>query len=301
MKSLLKYKIVANLNLIRFQKCYFARNSHKLNSKTVDSSPLKKNISKGKNKNKNKINNLNNPVDEQIDQNNSNDNKLKELLSIKSKKLGEPDLNSFILKEKVIGNNVVLLENHKYNLNKAMREINITKNDIKIAKKGKFLNPIQHKFRNSKNYKRILELIRIKKLNFKSKSTPIPYSPKLGPYEVLVTKNINNKNYHWCSCGLSKKQPFCDRSHQGSKFKPLNFQLAENTKSMLLCGCKLSTSVPFCDGVTCVKLAKKDQNKIEDKLKTIKFKSSEQECCKKSNSNTKNHSNTNTNTNTISH
>lgn len=291
MKSLLKYKIVANLDLIRFQKYYFARNGYKSNSKTTDSSSLKKNNFKGKTNSNNPNNTIDIQKDQndqnvQNDQNNSNDNILKDLLSIKSRKLGEPDLNKFILKEKVIGNNVVLLENHKYNLNKAMREINITNSDIKIAKKGKFLNPIQHKFRYSKDYKRILELIRAKKMNFKTKSIPIPYSPKLGPYEVLVTKNINNKNYHWCSCGLSKKQPFCDRSHQGSKFKPLNFQLAENTKSMLLCGCKLSTSVPFCDGVTCVKLAKKDQNKLEDKLKNIKFKSSEKECCKKSNTNT---------------
>ena len=29
------------------------------------------------------------------------------------------------------------------------------------------------------------------------------------------------KNYAWCSCGLSKKQPFCDNSHKGSEFKPV--------------------------------------------------------------------------------
>ena len=37
------------------------------------------------------------------------------------------------------------------------------------------------------------------------------------------------KEYHWCSCGMSKKQPFCDGSHKafnaanGTAFKSLKF------------------------------------------------------------------------------
>lgn len=201
--------------------------------------------------------------------------------------MGEPNLNDFILKDKITGDNVVLRDNHNRNLYKKIRDLNITYNDVQIAKKGKNLNPIQHKFKVSKDYVQVLKLMDINnksKEEFKQESRiPIPYSPKLGPYEVEATKNINLKNYHWCSCGLSKKQPFCDRSHQGSDFKPLNFQLAENTKSMLLCGCKLSSTVPFCDGVTCIKLAKNEEDKLDTKLKNIKFKSSEIECCNKTN------------------
>ena len=62
------------------------------------------------------------------------------------------------------------------------------------------------------------------------------------------------KNYFWCSCGMSMKQPFCDSSHTGTLFKPLKFSLDEKSKSMHLCGCKLSSKAPFCDGVTCEKL-----------------------------------------------
>ena len=29
------------------------------------------------------------------------------------------------------------------------------------------------------------------------------------------------ENYFWCSCGQSKKQPFCDGSHKGSEFTPV--------------------------------------------------------------------------------
>jgi len=43
-----------------------------------------------------------------------------------------------------------------------------------------------------------------------------PTSPQNSPYKVKVEKG---KTYSWCSCGLSKKQPFCDSSHRGG---PLN-------------------------------------------------------------------------------
>ena len=37
-----------------------------------------------------------------------------------------------------------------------------------------------------------------------------PTSPQNAPYKVKVEKD---KTYSWCSCGLSKKHPFCDGSH----------------------------------------------------------------------------------------
>ena len=55
------------------------------------------------------------------------------------------------------------------------------------------------------------------------------------------------KNYAWCSCGLSKKQPFCDGSHKGSEFSPIIYK-AEETKKMFFCACKQTNDQPFCDG-----------------------------------------------------
>ena len=54
-------------------------------------------------------------------------------------------------------------------------------------------------------------------------------------------------NYFWCSCGKSKKQPFCDGSHAGSEFSPKKFT-ATKTEKVFFCGCKKTSKKPFCDG-----------------------------------------------------
>lgn len=54
-------------------------------------------------------------------------------------------------------------------------------------------------------------------------------------------------DYWWCSCGQSKKQPFCDGSHKGTDFAPKKFTIAQLEK-VWLCGCKRSKDAPHCDG-----------------------------------------------------
>ena len=63
------------------------------------------------------------------------------------------------------------------------------------------------------------------------------------PYAVAVE---SGKNYFWCSCGKSQKQPFCDGSHSGTDFTPIVYKATE-TKTVFFCGCKQS-SQPLCDG-----------------------------------------------------
>lgn len=65
-----------------------------------------------------------------------------------------------------------------------------------------------------------------------------------GPYQVDLKEG---KTYFWCACGRSKKQPFCDGSHQGTGLEPLRF-IAENSGVFNLCGCKTTDDRPFCDG-----------------------------------------------------
>lgn len=55
------------------------------------------------------------------------------------------------------------------------------------------------------------------------------------------------KTYHWCACGRSKKQPFCDGSHKGTEFEPVSWTAGESGDK-LFCACKRTRSQPFCDG-----------------------------------------------------
>ena len=41
---------------------------------------------------------------------------------------------------------------------------------------------------------------------------------------------LEGNSYYWCTCGLSKKQPFCDGSHKGTTFKPLLFKADQSKK-----------------------------------------------------------------------
>ena len=55
------------------------------------------------------------------------------------------------------------------------------------------------------------------------------------------------KNYFWCACGKSAKQPFCDGSHKGSSFTPMKWT-AEKDGDAWFCACKATGKSPLCDG-----------------------------------------------------
>lgn len=55
------------------------------------------------------------------------------------------------------------------------------------------------------------------------------------------------RSYFWCSCGLSKKQPFCDGAHKGTAFVPTQYKATETTK-VWFCACKRSANGVLCDG-----------------------------------------------------
>lgn len=65
-----------------------------------------------------------------------------------------------------------------------------------------------------------------------------------APYAVQVEAG---KSYWWCACGKSATQPFCDGSHKGSDFSPVEHK-AKETGTVYFCGCKHSANGVLCDG-----------------------------------------------------
>ncbi|KNC76324.1 hypothetical protein SARC_11169 [Sphaeroforma arctica JP610] len=90
-----------------------------------------------------------------------------------------------------------------------------------------------------------------------------PHPAVWGPINVKNLKPGSEVLY--CTCGLSRSQPFCDWSHVGTGFKPLEWTVpgrkdssvgckalklcgAQRSQAMFsLCGCKQTRTPPFCD------------------------------------------------------
>ncbi len=70
-----------------------------------------------------------------------------------------------------------------------------------------------------------------------------PVIAQRGPLPVRVKRGAC---YRWCSCGRSRTQPFCDDSHVGTGFEPLQWT-ADEDETVMFCGCKHSRDQPFCD------------------------------------------------------
>ena len=62
-----------------------------------------------------------------------------------------------------------------------------------------------------------------------------------------VILELDPGTYHYCTCGQSKNQPFCDGSHAGTEFVPMEFTVEEK-KRAAYCQCKRTEKGPYCDG-----------------------------------------------------
>ena len=72
-------------------------------------------------------------------------------------------------------------------------------------------------------------------------------TPEIGGRQPLPVNVEAGKSYWWCACGRSKKQPFCDGSHKGTPFGPIEYKAAA-TEEAWFCTCKRTSTMPLCDG-----------------------------------------------------
>ncbi len=71
-----------------------------------------------------------------------------------------------------------------------------------------------------------------------------PVIAQKAPYPLAVEAG---KSYWWCACGKSQSQPFCDGSHKGTEFSPIEYKAAADG-TVYFCGCKQSKNGTLCDG-----------------------------------------------------
>ncbi|MFK7904909.1 MAG: CDGSH iron-sulfur domain-containing protein [Chitinophagales bacterium] len=73
----------------------------------------------------------------------------------------------------------------------------------------------------------------------------LPIIAQKSPYKLDVEAD---KNYAWCTCGKSSKQPLCDGAHKGSGMRPKVVKF-EEAKTVHWCGCKhTANELGLCDG-----------------------------------------------------
>ena len=71
--------------------------------------------------------------------------------------------------------------------------------------------------------------------------------PVVASNSPIKVELKEGETYHFCVCGRSASQPFCDGSHAGTGFSPRSF-VAQSTGTARLCVCKHTRNAPFCDG-----------------------------------------------------
>jgi CDGSH-type Zn-finger protein len=67
------------------------------------------------------------------------------------------------------------------------------------------------------------------------------------PQRMPIVGQVEAGEYHWCACGRSQSQPFCDGSHKSSSYLPLRVVISADRK-VAWCACKRTGTPPFCDG-----------------------------------------------------
>ena len=83
--------------------------------------------------------------------------------------------------------------------------------------------------------------------NRRRRSKEMSEIPEIGGRQPIPVDVEAGKSYWWCACGRSKTQPFCDGSHKGTAFTPIEFK-PTTSEQVRFCACKRSGKKPMCDG-----------------------------------------------------
>lgn len=71
--------------------------------------------------------------------------------------------------------------------------------------------------------------------------------PNIAARAPMPVEVEAGKRYFWCACGLSDNQPFCDGSHKGTGFAPVQYEPTQDGTAVFCC-CKHTGNAPLCDG-----------------------------------------------------
>jgi CDGSH-type Zn-finger protein len=72
-------------------------------------------------------------------------------------------------------------------------------------------------------------------------------NPVIASRSPIGVDVVAGRTYWWCTCGRSKRQPFCDGTHNPTQFKPLKC-VAKQNGQVWFCACKHTGTAPLCDG-----------------------------------------------------
>ncbi len=72
-------------------------------------------------------------------------------------------------------------------------------------------------------------------------------NPVIADNKPVKVNLCKGQEYHFCTCGKSNSQPFCDGSHAGTSFTP-KVIVVDQDEEAYLCACKHTANSPFCDG-----------------------------------------------------